>query len=118
MIPNIKFVIVHAHKGGKDLQTWKQSLILQGKNDSVDCHINTFHLLWQFKKYFAAKHPYLPIIGFHGLLKHKSRIKYKKTGDRFKADSIFCKDYTCTFYFRDQQAPQKYIDEGYSPLHY
>ena len=56
-------------------------------------------------------------IGFHGSSKHKSRIKYKKTGDGFQADSICCKGYTYTFYFRHQQAPKKYVDEGYSPLH-
>ena len=56
-------------------------------------------------------------IGFHGSSKHKSRIKYKKTGDGFQADSICCKGYTYPFYFCHQQAPKKYLDEGYSPLH-
>ena len=56
-------------------------------------------------------------IGFHGASRHKSRIKYKKTGDGFQEDSICCNGYTYTFYFRHQQAPQKYVNEGYSPLH-
>ena len=39
-------------------------------------------------------------IWFHGLLKHKSRFKFKKIGDGSQAGSICCKGYTYAFYFR------------------
>ena len=56
-------------------------------------------------------------IAFHGRSKHKVRIKFKKTGDGFQADTLCSEGYTFTFYFRHQNAPKKYLDEGYSPLH-
>ena len=56
-------------------------------------------------------------IGFSGRDSKKARVKYKKVGDGYQADSICCQGYTYTFYFRHQPPPKKYIDEGYSPLH-
>ena len=56
-------------------------------------------------------------IGFSGRDSKKARVKYKKVGDGYQADSICCQGYTYTFDFRHQPPPKKYIDEGYSPLH-
>ena len=56
-------------------------------------------------------------VGFTGKDSKKSRIKYKKVGDGYQADSLCVNGYTYTFYFRHQPAPKKYLDQGYSPLH-
>ena len=54
---------------------------------------------------------------FKGNHADKLRTTYKKEGDGFQCDA-FCQDgYTFTFYFRNQPAPKKYLDQGLSPLH-
>ena len=45
------------------------------------------------------------------------RITFKKEGDGFQCDSLCTDGYTYTFYFRNQPAPKKYLDDGLSPLH-
>ena len=56
-------------------------------------------------------------MGFKGRHRDKLRISYKKEGDGFQCDCLADDGYTFTFYFRNQPAPKKYIDMGYSPLH-
>ena len=56
-------------------------------------------------------------IGFQGRSAIKSRIKYKKVGDGFQADSLCCEGYTSSFYFRHQYAPENYTQKGISSLH-
>ena len=56
-------------------------------------------------------------IGFQGRSVNKSRIKYKKVGDGFQADSLCCEGYTYSFYFRHQRAPENYTRKGVSSLH-
>ena len=51
-------------------------------------------------------------INFASLTRRK-----KKEGDGFQADCICDEGYTFTFYFRNQPAPKKYLDMGFSPLH-
>ena len=56
-------------------------------------------------------------MGYKGSHRDKLRINYKKEGDGFQCDCIADDGYTFTFYFRNQPAPKKYMDMGYSPLH-
>jgi len=56
-------------------------------------------------------------MGFQGRHTDKIRITYKKEGDGFQCDCICDDGYTFTFYFRNQPAPKKWLDKGYSPLH-
>ena len=48
-------------------------------------------------------------IGFSGGDSKKSRVKYKKVGDKYQADSICCQGYTYTIYFCHLPPPKKYI---------
>ena len=45
------------------------------------------------------------------------RINYKKEGDGFQCDAVCSDGYTYCFFFRNQQAPKKWIDLDVSPLH-
>ena len=45
-------------------------------------------------------------IGFSGRDSKKARVKYKKVGDGYQADSICCQGYTYIFYFRHQPPPK------------
>ena len=56
-------------------------------------------------------------IGFQGRHADKLRITYKAEGDGFQCDAICDDGYTYTFFFRNQPAPKKYLDDGFSPLH-
>ena len=56
-------------------------------------------------------------IGFQGRHKDKQRVTFKKVGDGFLLDALCSDGYTYNFYFRNQPAPQKWIDKGLSPLH-
>jgi hypothetical protein len=56
-------------------------------------------------------------MGFKGQHADKLRINYKKEGDGFQANCLADDGYTFTFYLRNQPAPKKYIDMGFSPLH-
>jgi hypothetical protein len=56
-------------------------------------------------------------IGFQGNHRDKRRITYKNEGDGFQCDAICEKGYTWTFYFRNQPAPKKYLDQGLCSLH-
>ena len=56
-------------------------------------------------------------MGFKGNHVDKLRITYKKEGDGFQCDALCQDGYTFTFYFRNQPAPKKYLDQGLSPLH-
>ena len=56
-------------------------------------------------------------IGFQGKHSDKRRITYKREGDGFQCDAICDKGFTYTFYFRNQPAPKKYLNQGLSPLH-
>jgi hypothetical protein len=56
-------------------------------------------------------------IGFKGHHKDKLRISYKKEGDGFQCDCLADAGYTFTFYMRNQPAPKKYLEKGWSPLH-
>ena len=47
----------------------------------------------------------------------KLRITYKKEGNGFQCDCIAYDGYTFKLYFRNQPAPKKWLDKGYSPLH-
>ena len=54
-------------------------------------------------------------IGFQGKSRHKSRIRYKRTGDGFQCDAICEGGYTFNWYFRFDKAPD--VQTGASPLH-
>jgi len=56
-------------------------------------------------------------MGFKGQHADKLQINYKKEGDGFQADCLADDGYTFTFYLRNQPAPKKYVDLGFSPLH-
>jgi Transposase IS4 len=56
-------------------------------------------------------------IGFQGNHKDKLRITYKAEGDGFQCDALCQEGYTYTFYYRNQPAPKKYLDQDLSPLH-
>ena len=56
-------------------------------------------------------------MGFKGRHPDKMRITYKKEGDGFQCDCICDNGYTFTFYFRNQPAPKRWLDQGLSPLH-
>ena len=56
-------------------------------------------------------------MGFKGKHADKIHITYKKEGDGFQCDCIADNGYTFTLYFRNQPAPKKWIDKGYSTLH-
>jgi ribosomal protein L37AE/L43A len=56
-------------------------------------------------------------MGFKGKHADKLRITYKKEGDGFQCDCICDDGYTFTFYFRNQPAEKKWLDQGLSPLH-
>lgn len=56
-------------------------------------------------------------MGFKGKHADKLRITYKKEGDGFQCDCIADDGYTFTFYFRNQPAEKKWLDQGLSPLH-
>ena len=56
-------------------------------------------------------------MGFKGQHDENLRITYKKEGDGFQCDCIADNGYTFTLYFRNQPAPKKWIDKGYSTLH-
>ena len=56
-------------------------------------------------------------MGFKSHHADKLRITYKDEGDGFQADALSDDGYTYTFYFRNQPAPKKYLDMGFSPLH-
>ena len=58
-----------------------------------------------------------PKMGFKGKHSDKLRITYKKEGNGFQCDCIADNGYTFKFYFRNQPAPKKWLDKGYSPLH-
>ena len=47
----------------------------------------------------------------------KLRITYKKEGDRFQCDALCDSGYAYTSFFRHENPPKKYIDQGLSPLH-
>ena len=54
---------------------------------------------------------------FKGQHSDKLRIIYKKEGDGFQCDCIAEDGYTFTLYFRNQPAPKKWLEKGYSTLH-
>ena len=56
-------------------------------------------------------------IGFQGRHALKLRITYKKEGDRFQCDALCDSGYAYTSFFRHENPPKKYIDQGLSPLH-
>jgi len=56
-------------------------------------------------------------IGFQGPHQDKLKIDYKDEGDGFQADSLCSDGYTWIFYFCNQPAPKKYLDQGLSSLH-
>ena len=45
------------------------------------------------------------------------RINYEKEGDGFQCDALGSDGYTYTFFFRNQPAPQSYLDKYLCPLH-
>ena len=57
-------------------------------------------------------------IGFQGRHINKLRITYKNEGDGFHCDALCKCGFTYTFYFRNQPAPRKYLEQGLSPLHF
>ena len=56
-------------------------------------------------------------IGFQGRHRDKQRVTFKKVGDGFLVDALCADGYTYTFFFRNQRAPQSWIEKGLSPLH-
>jgi hypothetical protein len=56
-------------------------------------------------------------IGFQGHHKDKLRITYKAEGDGFQCDAMCQDGFTFAFYFRNQPAPKKWLDQKLSPLH-
>ena len=52
--------------------------------------------------------------GMHPDILH---INYKKEGDGFQCDALVSDGYTYTFFFRDEPAPQTYLDKDLCPLH-
>jgi hypothetical protein len=56
-------------------------------------------------------------IGFQVHHKDKLRITYIAEGDGFQCDALCHEGYTYTFYFWNQPAPKKYLDQKISPLH-
>ena len=56
-------------------------------------------------------------IGFQGRYALKLRITYKKEGDRFQCNALCDLGYAYTSFFRHENPPKKYIDQGLSPLH-
>ena len=55
-------------------------------------------------------------IGFQGRHADKIRVTYKNAGDGFQADAICADGYTFNWYFRNQPAPQHFLNKGFSPL--
>jgi Transposase IS4 len=56
-------------------------------------------------------------IGFQGHHKDKLRITYKAEGDGFQCDALCQEGYTYNFYYRNQPASSKYLEQDMSPLH-
>jgi hypothetical protein len=55
-------------------------------------------------------------IGFQGNHKDKLRITYKVEGDGLQCNALCQEGYT-TFYYWNQPAPKKFLDQDLSPLH-
>ena len=86
------FVVQHPYLSIPDTNiypNWKLDPLLKHLNQVL---IQAVHLPENISCYEQT-------IGFHKASRHKGRIKYKRTGDGFQADSICCKGYTYTFYF-------------------
>ena len=56
-------------------------------------------------------------IGFQGKHSDKLHITYKAEGDGFQCDALCKSGFTWTYYFHNQAAPKKYLQQGYAPLH-
>ena len=56
-------------------------------------------------------------IDFQGKHSDKLCITYKTEGDGFQCDALCESGFTWTFYFRNQPALKKYLQQGYAPLH-
>ena len=56
-------------------------------------------------------------IGCQGRHPDILRITYKQEGDGFQCDAICSDGYTYCFYFRNQKAPETFVQMGMSPLH-
>ena len=54
---------------------------------------------------------------FQGKHSDKLPITYKAEGDGFQCDALCESGFTWTFYFHNQPAPKKYLQQGYAPLH-
>ena len=57
------------------------------------------------------------IIGFKGSHVYKLRITYKAEGDSFQYNTICDSGHTFDFFFRNDPAPKKYLDDRLSPLY-
>lgn len=86
---------------------WKVSLLLHHMN-----YVNK--MAWNLGENISVDEQ---TIGFQGHHKDKLRITYKAEGDGFQCDALCQEGYTYGFYFRNQPAPKKYLDQGHSPLH-
>ena len=56
-------------------------------------------------------------IGFQGKHYDKLHITYKAEGDGIQCDALWKSGFTWTFYFCNQPALKKYLQQGYAPLH-
>ena len=56
-------------------------------------------------------------IGFQRKHSDKLHITYKAEGNGFQCDALCESGFTWTFYFCNQPAPKKYLQQGYAPLH-
>jgi hypothetical protein len=85
------------------------------KVDTLLRHVQQVSMsAWKLGRDIAADEQ---TIGFQGNHRDKRRITYKAEGDGFQCDAICQNGFTYTFYFRNQPAPKKYLDQGLSPLH-
>ena len=85
------------------------------KLDEFNRHLlKIWRYAWRLKRDLAGDEQ---TMGFKGQHVDKLRITYKDEGDGFQCDAICDDGYTYTFFFRNQPAPKKYLDEGFSPLH-
>ena len=56
-------------------------------------------------------------IGFQGKHSDKLHLTYRAEGDGFQCDAPCESGFTFTFYFHNQPALKKYLQQGYAPLH-
>ena len=91
----------------KEHPTFKVALFL--------CHVQEVSILaWHLVHDISGDEQ---TIGFQGKHTDKLHITYKAEGDGFQCDALCKSGFTWTFYFHNQLAPTKYLQQGYAPLH-